>query len=100
MQNIIFKNIEEIKFTKVGEDTYSISIKSDLESEKMKLNNAIFESSLCKIDSSLSLNLYNNYELYDNGGDRGRGRILSIPIEVKLLPDYESKKLYTIRCEE
>lgn len=99
MEVLKFKNIEEIKFTKVGENTYSISIKSDILNQDKHIKNTMFESNLCVIDSSLTLTCHDEYSCYNIGGIEGMGKSYSIPMNIQLLVDKKSNDIFRITKE-
>ena len=92
-----FINVEEIKFTKVRDNIYSISIKSDIESKSVITKDTIFESSLCRIDSNIELeNRIDYYDISANG-HRVEKETYSIPFKINLLSKRETEEIFTIK---
>lgn len=96
IEGLKFENIEEIKFTRVGENTYAISIKSDIRKDEDVLRNGIFESDLCVIDSPVELSCEKQFAFYDVGFNKGISEIYSIPMVIKLLAGKDLKR-FTIK---
>jgi len=96
IRDMQFENIKEIKFTRVGENTFAVSIKSDLRKDNNFLSNAIFESELCVIDSPIRLSCEREFVGYDINCLRGVSETYTIPMTVKLLLD-KNLKMYTIK---
>ena len=80
-----FKNIQEIKFTKVEDNLFSISIQSDIQQQDTMYDNTLFTSQLCKIDPTLELRLNREYADVNLGGKTTTVETYSIPMNVDLL---------------
>lgn len=91
-----FKDIKEIKFTRVGENTYSISIQSDIEMNNKTLKNGLFESQLCTLEPTIELYLQNEYTTAWIDENPISGRCFSIPLNIKLLLDTKEQNFFTI----
>ncbi len=86
-----FENVEEIKFTRVGKDIFSVSINS----KKSK-----FEATYCKINPTLELKLckqYSDIELGD--GALLKSESFSIPINIEILLDNKIQQLFKIETK-
>lgn len=91
-----FKNIEEIKFTKVRDSVFSISIKSDIEKDDLNFKDTVFESNLCKIDSTLELKCGKEYtDIFIGNKNIIKAECFSIPVNIQLLLDAD-KNIFTI----
>lgn len=91
-----FRDIKEIKFTRVGDNTYSISIQSDIEMDNKTLKDSIFESRLCTLDSALTLYFQNEYTNAWFGKNPISSKCFSIPLDIKILLDTKEQKFFTI----
>jgi len=80
-----FENIQEIKFTKVEGNIFSISIQSDIQQQDIIYDNTLFTSQLCKIDSTLELRLDREYTDINLGREITTAETYSIPMKVVLL---------------
>ena len=80
-----FNNIQEIKFTKVTDDIYSLSIKSDLNSHDITHKNILFNGHLCKLSPYLELKLDREYIHLDLNRRIQTTEALSIPLNIELL---------------
>ena len=97
---LTLENIEEIKFTKVGNNTFSLTIKSDIDLNKKKLKNTVFEAQLCKIDSRLELKMekeYTDVQIYNDYFVRSE--YFNIPINIRLLLNKELNQFFSITKE-
>lgn len=95
-----FENIEEIKFTIIGEDTFSISIKSDIEFNKEMLKDMVFEAKLCKLDPTFELNCNREYTYVTTpNGCVINSEYYNIPINIQLLLNQELNQFFSIRKE-
>jgi hypothetical protein len=96
-----FLNIEEIKFIKVRDNIFSVSIKSDIEKDNINLKDTVFESQLCKIDSTLELKFGREYtDVSINDDFIIKSETYSIPIEIKLLLNKELNEIFRISFEK
>lgn len=94
-----FENIEEIKFTKVKENVFSISIKSDIECGGEKVENNTFEAGYCKINPTLELILQNEtIDVFVNDGSI-RSQSFNIPMNVQLLLNPNLKEFFTCKIK-
>ena len=100
MKILEFSNVEEIKFTKVGKNTFSISIKSDIVDKDKSLKNTTFEANLCTIDSNLVISCNDEYSYYNIGEREGMSKSYSIPMDIHLLVDRKTNNLYTITVDD
>lgn len=91
-----FKDIKEIKFTRVGENTYSISIQSDIEMNNKILENSLFESQLCTLDPTIELQLSTEYTNAWLGEKFMNSKCFNIPLNIKLLLDTKEQNFFTI----
>ena len=85
-----FTNIEEIKFTKIKDDLFSVTIKSDIttNSSEENIDNCIFKAGVCKLDSTLSLTVQDEYLYTGLGAKIGQyTKCYEIPMKIKLLLD-------------
>lgn len=92
-----FENIKEINFKKVSENTYSITIKSDIKMNGKEIKDTIFIADYCQLDSSISLNLgryFTNVELPN--GNIVNSEYYDIPLNIKLLLNKELKEFFSI----
>jgi len=96
IEGLKFGNIEEIKLTRVGENTFSISIKSDIAKDSNILNDGIFEADLCTIDSAIELKCEREFKNCDTGWYGGIFDTYSIPMNIKLLVD-KNLNMFTIK---
>ena len=100
-QTMTFKNIEEIKFTRVAEDTFSISIKSDARFNKEELKDTVFEATLCKLDSEIVLRCGREYTyIRADSGLVYESEYYDIPLNIKLLLNRELNNTFSIRKEK
>lgn len=91
-----FNNIQEIIFTKVEDDIFSIKIKSDIEMNEQKLEDNTFEARLCKLEPTLSLVLGSEQVNYNIGGIITKSQTFTIPLNIQLLLNGESKEFFTV----
>ncbi len=98
MDNFLtFNNIEEIKFTKIHDNVFSISIKSDIELNGKDIKDTVFKAQLCKIDPTLELKFGREYTDVSIGNEYIiKSESLSIPINVQLLFDRELNEFFSI----
>jgi hypothetical protein len=95
-----FGNIEEIKFTKIRNNVFSLHIKSDIDLSGKELENTTFEAQLCKIDPILELKLgkdYTDVKIHDDFIMRSES--LSIPMNIQILLDNKLDQFFTITKE-
>ena len=100
MQLINFTNIKEIKFTKIGKNTYSISINSDMINEGGIVQNTVCKLEKCTIDSMLSIKTTIEHSEYDINGRLGMCESYSIPMNINLLINPETENIFTITKED
>ena len=92
-----FENIQEIKFTKVGNNIFSINIKSDINSNGEQLKDTVFEAKLCKIDSTLKLKCEKEYvDVQIHSDFTIKSESFSIPINIQLLLNQELNQFFNI----
>jgi hypothetical protein len=95
-----FNNIEEIKFTKVGNNVFSISIKSDIRKDEIDFKNTVFEAQLCKLDPTLELKLGREYTDVETGnGFITKSETFNIPINIQLLLNNELRYFFTVKTK-
>ena len=99
-----FKNITEIKFTKVKDNKFSLSIMSDIIGGNQELKDCVFESQLCTIDSMLQLNVEEDDSYRDCWSkfiQPLRNKTCTIPLNITLLSNNEYKyEICTIKPQK
>ena len=99
-----FNNITEIKFTKVKDNKFSLSIMADAIGDNQELKNCVFESQLCTIDSILQLNIKeddSHPDYWSNFIQPLRKKTCTIPLNITLLSNNEHEhKICTIKPQK
>jgi hypothetical protein len=95
-----FNNIEEIKFTRVGEDVFTISIKSDITMNDKDLEDCTFKSELCKLDSSIELRLGTEQTYVNTGYNVVSSQCFNIPLNVNLLLNKDLQNFFTLYTKD
>lgn len=99
MNLLKFKNIEEIVFKKVAEDTFSITIKSDIEKDNKDLKDTVFEAGFCKLNSKIELNLSRQFtNIYTDFGVIN-SEYYNIPLDIQLLLNQKLNEIFRIKQE-
>ena len=94
-------NIKEIKFINVGDNTFSISIESDVNFNGKQLKETTFEAQLCKINSTLELKCNKEYSYVRTpSGQVVESEYYNIPLNIKLLLNRELNEFFSIKKEE
>lgn len=100
MKNLLFdfKNIKEVKFTRVSDELFSMTIEADIQSKDSAIEDSIFETKLCKIgsDSCLSLTMEDVYTNFMCGNDCVVSKCYEIIMPIKLLVDLNTNEIATI----
>jgi len=92
-----FKNIEEIKFTRIKNNIFAITINSDIDWNDNYFKGAIFEAKYCKIDSTLEIKMNKEYTNVQIDNDLiVKSETLSIPINIQLLLNRALNNIFTI----
>ena len=94
-----FFDIDEIVFKKVGEDVFSMVIKSNINMNDKILKNSFFEAKLCKIDSKLELKMQTEYLDVKIRDPIIKSETFSIPLEIKLLLNKDLQNIFRIQSE-
>lgn len=95
---LIFRNINEIKFTKIYGNTYSVTINSDIAKDGKEFKNIISDIPICNIDSTLELTLSKNYEdFYLSKYNIIRDESYNIPINIRLKSNPITKEIIYVK---
>jgi hypothetical protein len=92
-----FKDIKEIKFTKVKDSIFKITIESDIEINDRNLDDSEFVAQLCKIDPTLELKMSTEYTYIPFDGQMVACQCFNIPINVQLLCNKQLNKFFDIK---
>jgi|688.fasta_scaffold168898_1 hypothetical protein len=97
---IEFINIDEIRFTRLKNNIFSITIKSDVNKDDLCHKNSLFTAELCQINSTLDLKIEQEYidvNIHDNYFLKSE--IVSIPLNIQVLMDKKLNKFFTIETK-
>lgn len=91
-----FHNIQEITFTRVKDDIFTMKVESDVLMNDKALENCIVEAELCVIDPILNMNMRNEEYTYNDGVFCTKSQTFEIPLNIRLLMNKELKEYFTI----
>lgn len=88
-------------YNKVADNTYSITIKSDINMDGKEIKDTNFVADYCKLDSSLTLRVSREYTHIETPtGSIINSEYFDIPLNIRLLLNPEVREFFSITKEK